>query len=183
MLARLVLAQFTECAVGRADRSLFACLVLDDASHTITPEALRGIQRLRSAHAGAVLTLRTLDDVPEALRSALLGAVGCRMACAGVTTWDGARFAEVWGTEWVETRDVTDRQIIAEEPLTKVLHFIRKVVTGKAVTTQSVTVRTVERERWSASELAHAVPAGHAVLSVTSVKGEGGPPVLVDLRG
>ncbi|MFE5163963.1 ATP-binding protein [Streptomyces sp. NPDC056697] len=183
MLARLVLAQFTECAVGRADRSLFACLVLDDASHTITPEALRGIQRLRSAHAGAVLTLRTLDDVPEALRSALLGAVGCRMACAGVTTWDGARFAEVWGTEWVETRDITDRQIVAEEPLTKVLHFIRKVVTGKAVTTQSVTVRTVERERWSASELAHAVPAGHAVLSVTSVRGEGGPPVLVDLRG
>ncbi|QKV92269.1 ATP-binding protein [Streptomyces sp. NA02950] len=183
MLARLVLAQFTECAVGRADRSLFACLVLDDASHTITPEALRGIQRLRSAHAGAVLTLRTLDDVPDALRSALLGAVGCRMAYAGVTTWDGARFAEVWGTEWVETRDITDRQIISDEPFTKVLHFIRKVVTGKAVTTQSVTVRKVERERWSASELAHSVPAGHAVLSVTSVRGEGGPPVLVDLRG
>ncbi|QLH24433.1 ATP-binding protein [Streptomyces sp. Rer75] len=183
MLARLVLAQFTECAAGRADRSLFACLVLDDASHTITPEALRGIQRLRAAHAGAVLTLRTLDDVPETLRSALLGAVGCRMACAGVTTWDGARFAEVWGTEWVETRDVTDRQIISDEPFTKVLHFIRKVVTGKAVTTQSVTVRKVERERWSASELAHSVPAGHAVLSVTSVRGEGGPPVLVDLRG
>ncbi|MBL1101278.1 ATP-binding protein [Streptomyces coffeae] len=183
MLARLVLAQFTECAVGRADRSLFACLVLDDASHTITPEALRGIQRLRSANAGAVLTLRTLDDVPDALRSALLGAVGCRMAYAGVTTWDGARFAEVWGTEWVETRDITDRQIISDEPFTKVLHFIRKVVTGKAVTTQSVTVRKVERERWSASELAHSVPAGHAVLSVTSVRGEGGPPVLVDLRG
>ncbi|MEU0810202.1 ATP-binding protein [Streptomyces sp. NPDC005970] len=182
MLARLVLAQFTECAVGRADRSLFACLVLDDASHTVTPEALRGIQRLRSANAGVVLTLRTLDDVPETLRSALLGAVGCRMAYAGVTTWDGARFAEVWGTEWVEARDVTDRQIIAEEPFTKVLHFIRKVVTGKAVTTQSVTVRKVERERWSASELAHAVPAGHAVLSVTSVRGESGPPVLVDLR-
>ncbi|MFD7502006.1 ATP-binding protein [Streptomyces sp. NPDC059850] len=183
MLARLVLAQFSECAAGRADRSLFACLVLDDASHTITPEALRGIQRLRAAHAGAVLTLRTLDDVPETLRSALLGAVGCRMACAGVTTWDGARFAEVWGTEWVETRDVTDRQIISDEPFTKVLHFIRKVVTGKAVTTQSVTVRKVERERWSASELAHSVPAGHAVLSVTSVRGEGGPPVLLDLRG
>ncbi|MGW3568264.1 ATP-binding protein [Streptomyces sp. NPDC000941] len=183
MLARLVLAQFTECAVGRADRSLFACLVLDDASHTITPEALRGIQRLRSANAGVVLTLRTLDDVPDALRSALLGAVGCRMAYAGVTTWDGARFAEVWGTAWVEARDVTDRQIIAEAPFTKVMHFIRKVVTGKAVTIQSVTVRKVERERWSASELAHTVPAGHAVLSVTSVRGESGPPVLVDLRG
>ena len=96
--------------MARADRSLFACLVLDDAAHTVTAEALRGLQRLRSANAGAVLTLRTLDDVPEALRGALLGAVGCRMAFAGVTTWDGERFAEVWGTEWVETRDVTDRR-------------------------------------------------------------------------
>ncbi|KUJ64683.1 ATP-binding protein [Streptomyces albus subsp. albus] len=183
MLARLVLAQFTECAVGRGDRSLFACLVLDDASHTVTPEALRGIQRLRAANAGAVLTLRTLDDVPEGLRSALLGAVGCRMAYAGVTTWDGARFAEVWGKAWVETRDVTDREFIAEAPMTKVLHFIRKAVTGKAATLQSVTVRKVERERWSASELAHSVPPGHAVLSVTSVRGDTAPPVLVDLRG
>ncbi|MEC4020153.1 ATP-binding protein [Streptomyces sp. H27-D2] len=183
MLARLVLAQFTECAVARGDRSLFACLVLDDASHTITPEALRGIQRLRSANAGALLTLRALDDVPESLRSALLGAVGCRMAFAGLTTWDGARFAEVWGKEWVETRDVTNRQIISDEPFTKVMHFIRKLVTGRAATAESVTVRKVERERWSASELAHSVPTGCAVLSVTSVRGGGTPPVLVDLRG
>nr|WP_246494817.1 ATP-binding protein [Streptomyces zagrosensis] len=183
MLARLIVAQFTESAVSRTDRSLFACLILDDASHAVTPEALRGIQRLRSANAGAVLTLRTLDDVPEGLRSALLGTVGCRMAYAGLTTWDGARFAEVWGKEWVETRDVTDRQIISDEPLTKVLHFIRSVATGKAATAQSVTVRKVERERWSASELAHAVPPGHAVLSLTSVRGRSAPPVLVELGG
>ncbi|MFI1258642.1 ATP-binding protein [Streptomyces netropsis] len=182
LLARLVLAQFTESAVGRADRSLFTCLVLDDATHTITAEAVRGLQRLRSANAGAVLTLRTLDDVPEALRSALLGSVGCRMAFSGVTTWDGARFAEVWGKEWVETRDITDRQVIAHEPLTRASHVVRRVITGRAVTAQSVTVRKVERERWSASELAHAVPAGHAVLSVTSVQGGSAPPVLVDLR-
>ncbi|MEX2983909.1 ATP/GTP-binding protein [Streptomyces sp. C36] len=183
LLARLVLAQFTECAAGRADRSLFACLVLDDATHTVTAEAVRGLGRLRSANAGAVLTLRTLDDVPEALRSTLLGSVGCRMAFSGVTTWDGARFAEVWGKEWVQTRDVTDRQVIAHEPLTRALHVLRHVVTGRAVTAQSVTVRTVERERWSASELAHKVPAGHAVLSVSSVRGGSAPPVLVDLEG
>jgi hypothetical protein len=182
MLARLVLAQFTESAVGRTDRSLFACLLLDDASHTVTAEALRGIQRLRAANAGVVLTLRTLDDPPEALRTALLGAVGCRMAFAGVTTWDGARFAEVWGTEWVETRDITNRQIIADEPLTRLVHTVRRLVTGRAVTAESVTVRKVERERWSASELAHAVPAGHAVLSLTTVRGEHTAPVLVDLR-
>ncbi|WP_374936938.1 ATP/GTP-binding protein [Streptomyces sp. Ru73] len=183
ILARLVLAQFTECAVARSDRSVFACLVLDDASHVVTQEALRGLQRLRSANAGVVLTLRALDDVPESLRGALLGTVGCRMAFAGVTTWDGARFAEVWGKAWVETRDVTDRQIVSDEPFTKLMHSIRRLVTGKDVTAKAVTVRTVERERWSASDLANAVPAGHAVLSVTSVTGESAPPVLVDLRG
>ena len=183
LLARLVLAQFTESAAARADRSLFACLVLDDASHVISTEAVRGLQRLRSSHAGALLTLRTLDDVPEPLRAPLLGAVGCRMAFSGITTWDGARFAEVWGKEWVEARDVTNRQIVADEPLTRVVHAVRRMITGRAVTAESVTVRRVERERWSASELAHSVPAGHAVLSVTTVQGEHAPPVLADLRG
>ncbi|MEU2182777.1 ATP-binding protein [Streptomyces thermolilacinus] len=182
IVARLLLAQFTEAALARADRSLFACLVLDDATDTITADSVRAIQRLRSAHAGVVLSLRTLQDVPEALRGPLLGAVGCRMAFAGLAPWDGGRFAEMWGTEWVQTRDVTNRQIISDEPLTKAMHFMRRLVTGRAATAEAVTVREVERQRWSASELAHGVPAGHAVLSVTGVRGEHAPPVLVDLR-
>ncbi|MFE9775731.1 ATP-binding protein [Streptomyces sp. NPDC005931] len=183
MLARLVLAQFTASATVREDRSLFACLVLDDATGVVTPEAVRGIQRLRSANAGAVLTLRTLDDVPRPLRGPLLGATGCRMALAGLTPWDGQDFAEVWGKEWTEARDVTDRQIIAESPAGKAVHALRRAITGKAPTARAVTVRQVERERWSASELAHAVPPGHAVLSLTDVRGEHAPPLLVDLRG
>jgi hypothetical protein len=182
ILARLVLAQFTASVAGREDRSLFACLLLDDATGVVTPEAVRGIQRLRSANAGVALTLRTLDDVPRPLRGPLLGATGCRMALSGLTPWDGQDFAEVWGKEWTETRDVTDRQIIAETPAGKALHMLRRVITGHAPTARAVTVRQVERERWSASELAHAVPAGHAVLSLTSVKGEHAPPLLVDLR-
>jgi hypothetical protein len=182
ILARLVLAQFTAAVTTRADRSLFACLVLDDASHTITPEAVRGLQRLRSANAGAVLTLRTLDDAPETLRSALLGAVGCRMALSGVTTWDGKRFAEAWGTTWVETRDVTRAPDQSGGLLRRLGRGVRRVFTGEASTTESVTVRKVERERWSASELAHSVPAGHAVLSLTATTGELAPPILVDLR-
>ncbi|MGW2560106.1 ATP-binding protein [Streptomyces sp. NPDC001514] len=182
IIARLVLAQFTEAALARTDRSLFACLVLDDATCTVTADSVRAVQRLRSANAGVVLSLRTLEDVPEALRGPLLGAVGCRMAFAGLAPWDGGRFAETWGTEWVQTRDVTNRQIISDEPLTKALHFMRRLVTGKAATAEAVTVREVERERWSASELAHSVPAGHAVLSLTSVRGEHTPPLLVDLR-
>ncbi|GGS26326.1 hypothetical protein Snoj_05090 [Streptomyces nojiriensis] len=183
MLARLLLAQFNAAAAARADRSLFAFLAFDDASHTLTAETVRGVQRLRSAHAGVLLTLRTLDDVPEALRTPLLGAVGCRMAFSGVTTWDGKRFAEAWGTEWVETRDVTHRTVFADQPLTRLMHSFRKLVTGKAVTTDAVTVRQVERERWSASDLAHTVPPGHAVLSLTSVRGERAAPLLVRLAG
>ncbi|MFE9927736.1 ATP-binding protein [Streptomyces sp. NPDC005533] len=181
ILARLLLSQFNAAAAARTDRSLFAFLALDDASQTLTAETVRGVQRLRSAHAGVLLTLRTLDDVPEALRTPLLGAVGCRMAFSGVTTWDGKRFAEAWGTEWVETRDVTHRTVFADQPLTRAMHAFRKLVTGKAVTTDAVTVRQVERERWSASDLAHAVPPGHAVLSLTSVRGERAAPLLVRL--
>ncbi|MFE4610279.1 ATP/GTP-binding protein [Streptomyces niveus] len=182
IIARLLLAQFTDAALARTDRSLFACLVLDDATYTVTGDSVRAIQRLRSANAGVVLSLRTLEDVPDPLRGPLLGAVGCRMAFSGLGPWDGGRFAESWGTEWVQTRDVTNRQIISDEPLTKALHFMRRLVTGKAATAEAVTVREVERERWSASELAHSVPAGHAVLSLTTVGGEHAPPMLVDLR-
>jgi hypothetical protein len=182
ILARLVLAQFTASVAVREDRSLFACLLLDDATGVVTPESVRGIQRLRSGNAGAVLTLRTLDDVPRPLRGPLLGSVGCRMALSGLTPWDGQDFAEVWGKEWTETRDVTDRQIIARTPAGKALHMVRRMITGNAATARAVTVRQVERERWSASELAHALPPGHAVLSLTTVRGELVPPLLVDLR-
>ncbi|MEV5611637.1 ATP/GTP-binding protein [Streptomyces sp. NPDC052225] len=183
LLARLLLAQFTTVVQGAGKRSHFACLVLDDAARTVTAETVRAIQRLRSLNAGVVLGLRTIGEVPEALQGPLYAAVGCRMAFSGVTTWDGRRFAEAWGTEWVETEEVAQHTVFANQPLTRALHKMRKMVTGKAVTTDAVTVRKVERERWSASDLAHAVPPGHAVLSLTTVRGEHAPPLLVDLRG
>ncbi|MEV7786514.1 ATP/GTP-binding protein [Streptomyces sp. NPDC088106] len=181
LITRLVLAQF-HAVVREGGRAHFVCLVLDDATGTVTAESVRRIQRLRSQNAGVLLALRTVADVPEALHGPLYGAVGCRMAFSGVTTWDGNRFAQTWGTEWVETTEVAKHTVFADQPMTRALHALRKLVTGKAVTTDAVTVRQVERERWSASELAHAVPAGHAVLSLTNVKGEYTPPLLVDLR-
>ncbi|MCX4765355.1 ATP/GTP-binding protein [Streptomyces sp. NBC_01275] len=181
LITRLVLAQFH--AVARERRGHFACLVLDDATGTVTAESVRRIQRLRSQNAGVVLALRTVGDVPEALHGPLYGAVGCRMAFSGVTTWDGSRFAQTWGTEWVETTEVAKHTVFADQPMTRAIHALRKLVTGKAVTTDAVTVRQVERERWSASQLAHEIPPGHAVLSLTSVGGEHAPPLLVDLRG
>ncbi|MDF3302706.1 ATP/GTP-binding protein [Streptomyces tropicalis] len=182
LITRLVLAQF-HSVVREARRPHFACLVLDDATGTVTPESVRRIQRLRSQNAGVVLALRTVADVPEALHGPLLGAVGCRMALCGVTTWDGSRFAQAWGTEWVETKEVAKHTVFADQPMTRALHALRKLATGKAVTTDAVTTKQVERERWSASRLAHEVPPGHAVLSLTDVQGEHAPPLLVDLRG
>ncbi|MGQ4375082.1 ATP/GTP-binding protein [Streptomyces sp. SAS_267] len=183
LITRLLLAQFAAVVRGPDRRGHFACLVLDDATGALTAETVRRIQGLRARNAGVVLALRTIGDIPEALHGPLYGAVGCRMAFSGVTTWDGGRFAESWGTEWVEARDVAKHTVFADQPMTRAIHALRKLVTGKAVTTDAVTVRQVERERWSASELAHAVPPGHAVLSLTSVEGEHTPPLLVDLRG
>ncbi|MDG9686618.1 ATP/GTP-binding protein [Streptomyces sp. DH18] len=183
LLTRLLLAQFTAITAARTDTTLFACLVLDDATHAVTAETVRGIRRLRSVNAGAVLALRTVDDVPEPLHTPLLGAVGCTAAFSGITTWDGKRFAEAWGKEWVETREVAQHTVFADQPFTRALHALRKLVTGKAVTTDAVTVRQVERERWSASELAYAVPAGHAVIRLATVEGEHAPPLLVHLDG
>ncbi|MYS16489.1 ATP/GTP-binding protein [Streptomyces sp. SID4982] len=182
IVTRLLLAQF-DAVVSVGGRSHFACLVLDDAAAAVTSESVRRIQRLRSRNAGVVLALRTVGDVPEPLHGQLYAAVGCRMAFSGVTTWDGGRFAEAWGTQWVETKDVAQHTVFADQPMTRLIHALRKLATGKAVTTEAITVRQVERERWSASELAHGVPPGHAVLSLTTVRGEHAPPLLVDLRG
>ncbi|MBY8841455.1 ATP/GTP-binding protein [Streptomyces sp. SP2-10] len=182
LITRLLLAQFGSVAMS-GERTHFACLVLDDATGAVTTDSVRRIQRLRSRNAGVVLALRTVGDVPEALHGPLYAAVGCRMAFSGVTTWDGSRFADAWGTQWVEARDVARHTVFADQPMTRAIHALRKLVTGKAVTTEAVTVRQVERERWSASELAHGVPPGHAVLSLTTVQGEHAPPLLVDLRG
>ncbi|MEU6481532.1 ATP/GTP-binding protein [Streptomyces sp. NPDC047017] len=182
LITRLILAQF-HTVVRDTRRPHFTCLVLDDATGTVTTESVRRIQRLRAQNAGVVLALRAIADVPEALHGPLLGAVGCRMALSGVTTWDGSRFAHAWGTEWVETTEVAKHTVFADQPMTRALHALRKLVTGKAVTTDAVTTRQVERERWSASQLAHELPPGHAVLSLTGVDGGHAPPLLVDLRG
>ncbi|MFE3072826.1 ATP/GTP-binding protein [Streptomyces sp. NPDC059247] len=182
LLNRLLLAQFQSVTRDRPGRGHFACLVLDDAAGALTAGTVRGLQRLRPQNAGVLLALRTLAEVPEPLHGPLLAGVGCRMAFAGLPTWDGRAFAEAWGTERVETTETAHHTVFADQPMTRAFHALRKLVTGKAVTTEAVTVREVERQRWSASDLAHAVPPGHAVLSLTHVRGGHTPPLLVELH-
>ncbi|MFI9333011.1 ATP-binding protein [Kitasatospora sp. NPDC052868] len=182
MLSRLVVGQFVQAAAAREDRSLFAGLVVDDASAALDPHIVRGLQRMRGAHAGAVLLLRTLVDLPEALRAPLFGAVGCRMAFPGIAPWDGRLFSEAWGTHLVSETAVTHAPDTSGGVLRRAGRLGRKALSGTTAQTESVTTREVERLRWSSSDLAHALPAGHAVVSLTAVSGEQVPPLLVDLR-
>jgi hypothetical protein len=181
ILARLAVGQFLHAAASRADRSLFAGLVVDDASAVVDTHAIRGLQRLRSAHGGAVLGLRTLVDVPESLREPLFGAVGGRMAFPGLAPWDGRLFEEAWGTVWVDERDVTRAVDTSGGVLRRSFRGMRALLEGERAQTESVTTRKVERRRWSASDLAQVLPRGHAVVSLTSVDGSQVPPLLVRL--
>lgn len=183
ILCRLILAQYLHTVTTHRDRPHFTCLVLDDAARAVTTDAVRALPQLRSANAGVVFGLRSLEALPEEVRGPLVGTSGCRMAFGGVTSWDGRYFAETWGTVRTETRDITRTPDQSGGNLRRLSRGVRKVFTGEAVTTESVTVREVERERWSASDLANGVPAGHAVVSFTTTSGESAPPVLVDLRG
>ncbi|MER6303787.1 ATP-binding protein [Kitasatospora sp. NPDC001539] len=183
MLSRLVVGQFVQAAGAREDRSLFAGLVVDDASAALDAGSVRGLQRMRGANAGAVLLLRTLVDLPEALRAPLFGAVGCRMAFPGIAPWDGRLFSEAWGTHLVQETAVTHTPDTSGGVMRRVGRLGRKALSGTTAQTESVTTREVERLRWSPSDLAHALPAGHAVVSLTAVSGEQVPPLLVDLRG
>ncbi|AXI81581.1 ATP-binding protein [Peterkaempfera bronchialis] len=182
MLARLVVAQFVQAACGRQDRSLFAGLVVDDAAAAVDGHTVRGLQRMRGANAGALLTLRSLADLPETLRTPLFGAVGCRMAFPGIAPWDGRLFAEAWGTVWVQEKAVTQTPDTSGGLLRRSARAFRGLLAGTPVQTESVTTRSVERQLWSPSDLAHALPTGHAVVSLTSVEGAQVPPLLVDLR-
>jgi hypothetical protein len=183
MLSRLVVGQFVQAAVVREERDLFAGLVVDDASAAIDQQTVRGLQRMRAVNAGAVLVLRTLVDVPEALRTPLFGAVGCRMAFPGIAPWDGKLFSEAWGTHLVAEKAVTHTPETSGGLVRRSARLARKLLTGTTAQTESVTTRDVERHRWSPSDLAHALPTGYAVISLTSVAGEQVPPLLVDLRG
>ncbi|MDH6137236.1 hypothetical protein P3T37_006668 [Kitasatospora sp. MAA4] len=182
MLSRLVVGQFMQAAAARVDRSLFAGLVVDDASAALDAGTVLALRGMRGANAGAVLLLRSLVDVPEALRVPLFGAVGCRMAFPGIAPWDGKLFSEAWGTVLVRERAVTLAPDTSGGMVRKAGRLTRKALAGTAAQTESVTTREVERERWSPSDLAHALPAGHAVVSLATVAGEQVPPLLVDLR-
>ncbi|MFJ9522745.1 ATP-binding protein [Kitasatospora sp. NPDC101801] len=183
MLSRLVTGQFVQAAAARQERALFAGLVVDDASAALDAHAVRGLQRMRGANAGAVLLLRTLVDLPENLRTALFGAVGCRMAFPGIAPWDGRLFSDAWGTHLIRETAVTRAPDTSGGAFRRAGRLARKALSGTTAQTESVTVRDVERHRWSPSDLAHALPTGHAVISLTTVTGEQVPPVLVDLRG
>ena len=159
LITRLLLAQFTRRR-ARQRTALFACLVLDDATGTVTADRCADCSGCARQNAGVVLALRSLDDVPEALHGPLLRRRRLPHGVLRASPPGTAAVRADLGHRVGGDPDVAKHTVFADQPLTSAIHALRKLVTGKAVTTEAVTVRQVERERWSASELAHEVPPG-----------------------
>ncbi|GCD96401.1 hypothetical protein EHYA_04086 [Embleya hyalina] len=186
LIGRLVLAQFVQAMATprreRGPRRVFACLVADDAGRLIDEYAAKGLQWARNRRAGLVLSVRSLDDLAPALRHGVFTAAGCKAIVPGASRADAELFAEHWGMTKEQERSITMGS--PEGGLVKRLRYsVLGALFGEKASGRSerVTTRTVERYRWSPAELTSDLPAEHAVLSLTTRKGERTPPVLIDL--
>ncbi|MGO4748174.1 hypothetical protein AB4212_05975, partial [Streptomyces sp. 2MCAF27] len=111
--ARLILTQFNTYAAMRPEQTAFAFLVLDAAARAITPGSLGGVQRLRSARSGVLLTLQLLDDIPEPLRFPLLEAVGCLVCCPGLSPRDAERINRKRPTPYLMSSIPSDLSLVS----------------------------------------------------------------------
>ncbi|WP_346172736.1 ATP-binding protein [Streptomyces cuspidosporus] len=111
--ARLVLAQFNIYAATRPDQTAFAFLVLDVAARAITTGSLHGVQRLRSAHAGVLLTLQLLDDIAESLHFPLLETVGCLVCWPGLSPRDTQRINDKRPNPYLTSSTPSDLSLVS----------------------------------------------------------------------
>ncbi|HEY8450960.1 MAG: TraM recognition domain-containing protein [Micromonosporaceae bacterium] len=176
ILARLVVSHFVQ-TVSSADsnRSIYKCLVVDEAGRYVDDYVARGVQRVRSHNAGLVLLTQSLADFRADVRETVFGSTGCKAIFAGVNPDDARTFSAWFGDHY--RFDVT---------LGRSQHVSRYddgTRTGETHgETRSVSVRQVERPRWSASDIITGIPAGHALISLARSSGRRGGPFLVDLR-
>lgn len=176
ILARLVVSHFVQ-TVSSADsnRSIYKCLVVDEAGRYVDDYVARGVQRVRSHNAGLVLLTQSLADFRAGVRETVFGSTGCKAVFAGVNPDDARTFSAWFGDHY--RFDVT---------LGRSQHVSRYgdgTRTGETHgETRSVSVRQVERPRWSASDIITGVPAGHALISLARSSGRRAGPFLVNLR-
>ncbi|WP_406287001.1 hypothetical protein [Embleya sp. NBC_00896] len=186
LIGRLVLSQFVQAMATprreRGPRKVFACLVADDAGRLVDEYAAKGLQWARNRRAGLVLSVRSLDDLAPALRHTVFAAAGCKAVVPGASRADAELFAEHWGMTKEQERSIT-RGTPEGGLLKRARYSVMGSLFGDKASGRSerVTTRTVERYRWSPAEITGDLPTRHAIVSLTTRKGERTPPVLIDL--
>ncbi|MDI2132768.1 hypothetical protein [Yinghuangia seranimata] len=186
IVGRLLIGQFVQTVAGRdaadAADGVFACLVADGAGTYLDEYAAQGMAWSRSRNAGLLLAVRSMDDFAPRLRAAVFGTVGCKAVVPGAGPRDAEAFAEHWGKTTVEEREVT-RGAPDGGMVRKARFAVMGALFGEKAAggSESVTVRSVERYRWSPSEITQDLKSRTALCSLTNRAGERTGPVLVEL--
>lgn len=176
ILARLVVSQFVQvCSAAESNRDIFKGLVMDEAGRFVDDYVARGVQRLRSRNAGLVLLTQTVSDFPVHVRATVFGSVGCKAVFGGVDPVDAEVFSAWFGTHLVPETTLSRRHSAGITEGTSQSSVTESVGRG-------LTVRRVERPRWSVSDLVTGLPAGHCVVMLSRSNGERSLPLLVNLR-
>jgi hypothetical protein len=187
ILARLVVSQFVQVASAPStNRDIFKGLLVDEAGRYVDDYVARGVQRVRANNAGLVLLTQSLGDLPDDLRQTIFGSVGCKAVFAGMDPTDARYFADWWGTHWVPdiTLSSSRGESHTQTPgMWSPRGWIPRRQTYGDSLQQGASVRRVERDLWSPSDLINVIPPGHALISLARSDGTRTPPVLVNLRG
>ncbi len=176
ILARLVVSQFVQ-VVSSADsnRSIYKGLVIDEAGRYVDDYVARGVQRVRSHNAGLVLLTQSLSDFRADVRETVFGSTGCKAVFAGVNPDDARTFSAWFGDHY--------RFDVTRGRSQHAGWYDDGIRTGETHgETRSVSIRQVERPRWSASDIITGIPAGHALISLARSSGRRAGPFLVNLR-
>lgn len=186
ILARLVVSQFVQVtSAPTTNRDIFKGLLVDEAGRYVDDYVARGVQRVRANNAGLILLTQSLGDLPEDLRQTIFGSVGCKAVFAGMDPTDARYFADWWGTQWVPEVTLSSTRGESHSVTPGVWSprgwLPRRRTFGES-TQQGVSLRRVERDLWSPSEIINDIPPGHALVSLARSDGTRTPPVLVNLR-
>lgn len=187
IVGRLLVGQFVQAVAARdpedAEDGVFACLVADGAGAYVDEYAAQGLPWTRGRNAGLLLAVRSMDDFAPRLRAAVFGGVGCKAVLPGAGPRDAEAFAEHWGKTLVEERSVT-RGAPEGGLLRKTRFAVLGALFGEKAAggSESVTVRKVERYRWSPSEISGELTSRKVLCSLTARDGERTGPVLVELE-
>ncbi|MGH1553096.1 hypothetical protein ACRAWF_16990 [Streptomyces sp. L7] len=118
-----------------------------------------------------------------AARTAARGGRRAGWPSSGVATWDGSCFAHAWGTEWVETKDVGQYTVFADQPMTRAMQ--RPAEAGDRPGGDDGGCDRTAGASGSGGPRPNSPTRcrrGTPVLSLTTVEGTHALPSLVDLR-